>query len=679
MRFGFSISVLSLLQAVLYVLVFSVTELHASPVIIEDQSCINITGDVSYLEDPDGTLTIDDVHSAALTNSFLEADDEITSLNLGYTTSAYWIRFRLASLSGMPQERFLEVAYFGLDKLELYSPDGTMKVSGHEIDPENRLWPHRYFIFPLQLRPQEDQGYYYLKVYSTDSLILPLVLWQPKTFIGHAWLDNVLQGIYFGALISLVIYNLLMYGALQEKTYLYYAAFISSIGVGFFFFNGFGNQLLLPALVRQYSTKSAFALASFFAFLFVMELLGTKQNYPVIHRLVKPVIAVHLLTAIAPFVGISPQFAGVMLSSALVPTVMFALLLAVLSFRKKQPGSRYFLFAWTLFLFSALVTSLNNFAVIPAHQKTMNFLQYTSMFDMLLLTLSISQRVEAERKAKDDALAKAARLKENLISTLQVTGRQLEAKVRSRTKDLEDALLLEQGTFERYRKFDAMMTHDFRTPLAIIANQSQLALKELERGIDNSLHNMAVVRQAAARLNTLYTRMEEKDKDLAQIRYQERVQLDLFSWLREIGDEMSPGSGHTISVDSGSVPVIVEANAFLLRIAVTNLIDNAEKYSPPGSTVSLMLKHDDNYAYIRVGSEGKAIADIHREKIFEKHYRIHSNPDAPGRGIGLFIIRDIVESHQGSIALEATGEYGNIFCISLPLAQEPTGKTSCEA
>lgn len=660
-------------QILFLTLLFLAILAHAIPGLSQgavDPERVNLTSRLSYLEDPDGTLRLDDVRSARWANRFVKAPENLTSLNLGYSTSTYWIRFSLPPVHGGLYRRLLEAAYFGLDRLTLYTPEGEKLESGSRTPLRSRLLPHRYFIFPIEVERGVEQGDYYLRVYSSDTLILPLVLWQSEAFLRHVEFDYLMQGLYFGALVSLVIYNLLMFGALQDKKYLLYAAFIGSIGIAFFFYKGFGNQLTLPVPVIEYSTKVAFAVVSVFAFLFVMELLQTKTNYPQIHQINKLVIAVNVVTVLSPFLGISPQQSGLILSGSLVLTVLLALTLAIRSFLDKQPGSRYFLLAWSFFLLATLITSLNNFGVIPAHHSTINILQYSSVFDMLLLTLSISQRVDAERTEREEAVEEAGILKENLIRSLQVSGQQLEEQVRNRTKDLEDALIMEQETFSRYRKFEAMMTHEFRTPLAIIANQSQLALKELEHGIDNSVENMEVIQQAANRLGLLYSRMEAQDKELTFVRYNQRGSLCLSDWLEQIAKEMARGSSHQIEVRVAQSPVSVVANAFLLRVAVANLIDNAEKYSPPKSLIVLSLTLTPTHALIRVASQGQPIPARYREQIFEKHYRAPAHGNRPGRGLGLFIVKDIAESHRGSVFLEPSETGGNCFCISIPLAAE---------
>ncbi|TCD48602.1 sensor histidine kinase [Chlorobium sp. N1] len=643
-------------------------EARADTIVAAGQNSINITASVSLLEDPDGTLTIDEVRRSAQRGMFRRAPDGITALNLGYTTSTYWIRFSLASKDPAPGDLLLEAAYFGLDELTLYTPGGKELRSGNARPQAERYWPHRYFIFPLKLEPGAAAGDYYLKVYSSDTLILPLVLWHPMAFIEHVEHDFILQGVYFGGVVSLFLYSMLMFGALKDRKYLLYAAFIGSTGAGFFFLNGYANLFESAPLISQYSTKSAFAAASIFATLFVRELLQTRVNYPLIHRILAPVIAVHFLMAIAPLLGIPPQTTGVMLSATLIPTVLLALLVAILSGRDNLPGAQYFLLAWTLFLIAALINSLYNFGLIAVHQDTMSLLQYSSAFDMLLLTISISQRVEADRKAKEDAVEKAAEFKEKMIRTLTASGERLEKEVRRRTQDLEDALMLEKETFDRYRKFDAMVTHEFRTPLAVIASQSQLALKELEHGIDNTSTNMEVIRQAAYRLNMLYTRMEEKDRNLVNHHHSGWEQVELGEWLRETAREMARASHHTIKAETGGEPLRVEAQPFLLRVAVTNLIDNAEKYAPPGSTIALALARNGTQATIRISSSGPAIPEAYREKIFEKHYRMPEQRNLPGRGLGLFIVRDIIETHNGTITHETPGSEGNAFCISIPLA-----------
>jgi two-component system sensor histidine kinase VicK len=102
---------------------------------------------------------------------------------------------------------------------------------------------------------------------------------------------------------------------------------------------------------------------------------------------------------------------------------------------------------------------------------------------------------------------------------------------------------------------------------------------------------------------------------------------------------------------------------------VGNLLDNALKYSAPGSAVDVSLTIVGNEAQIRVADQGVGVPDDERDRIFAPFYRTSRTRDIPGTGLGLHISRRISEQHHGRLWLESSGSAGTSFVLALPLAQ----------
>lgn len=113
-------------------------------------------------------------------------------------------------------------------------------------------------------------------------------------------------------------------------------------------------------------------------------------------------------------------------------------------------------------------------------------------------------------------------------------------------------------------------------------------------------------------------------------------------------------------------PLLVEAQLFTQ--AINNLLSNAIKYSPDGSEVTIEAKHDNGSVRIAVRDHGYGIPEGARERIFEKFYRLERDTasGAVGTGLGLPIVKEIVEKHGGSISVESNSEKGSTFTIHLP-------------
>jgi two-component system sensor histidine kinase KdpD len=129
--------------------------------------------------------------------------------------------------------------------------------------------------------------------------------------------------------------------------------------------------------------------------------------------------------------------------------------------------------------------------------------------------------------------------------------------------------------------------------------------------------------------------------------------------------------GRKIKTELPDTPVSIAADPHLIQIVMTQLLDNAVKYSPPDSPIEIEVEASPTAATIAVRNEGVAIDDDERERIFDKFYRgRQSRRQIEGTGMGLAIARTIVESHGGAIEARNDAQGRIVFEFTLPLAPE---------
>ena len=118
----------------------------------------------------------------------------------------------------------------------------------------------------------------------------------------------------------------------------------------------------------------------------------------------------------------------------------------------------------------------------------------------------------------------------------------------------------------------------------------------------------------------------------------------------------------------------VDADADRLRTAIEHLVDNALRFSPPGSTVLVTVSDNDGHARVIVRDRGVGFAKSQIPQIFKKYGRVRTERtrDTVGVGLGLYVVRLIAEAHGGTVSAKSIGlGQGSTFTLSLPLAEAP--------
>ncbi len=220
--------------------------------------------------------------------------------------------------------------------------------------------------------------------------------------------------------------------------------------------------------------------------------------------------------------------------------------------------------------------------------------------------------------------------------------------------------------------FVSAVSHEFRSPLTAI--QALLERLELERVSDKPMLKRyhQVIRQEVHRLATLvnglldFARLEKGRKEF------HLEPSDLVQLLREaVKSFHNLGHGervHLIETDTNSIVVPVDRTA--VAQCIQNLIDNAIKYSPKDSPVTVCAGRENGEIFLEVNDQGPGIPESDREKIFEQFYRTKNSDiyNVKGVGIGLALVKQIMEKHGGRIAVKSQLGEGSTFRLVFPEA-----------
>lgn len=223
----------------------------------------------------------------------------------------------------------------------------------------------------------------------------------------------------------------------------------------------------------------------------------------------------------------------------------------------------------------------------------------------------------------------------------------------------------------------SIVFHELRRPLATLVSASEMAM-EPNMPDEERTYLLASVHRQALRLNDFLEEILEAARiQSGSLRLNLRA-MDVRSLVADTCAEFDDTcTTHDIRYLPDRRPLPVAADPAKLRMVLSNLMANAIKYSPPGSTVTVKVYRDQSAIVIQVDDEGPGVPEAYRQKIFEEFFRIPGTSER-GFGLGLYIARKLVQAHRGAIWVEGREPRGSRFIVSLPARERRSEKPNVQ-
>src|SRR5438309_3417297 len=231
-----------------------------------------------------------------------------------------------------------------------------------------------------------------------------------------------------------------------------------------------------------------------------------------------------------------------------------------------------------------------------------------------------------------------------------------------------------QRDLERLREDSfALAWHDMRTPLTLVKGHAEILLRRLSSGEGDataSKEAAASIVKHAARLTDLLTTLFDVHCLEAGLLSLSPWPTDLAALTREVAEGVPFTAHHNIKV-SADVNAVGEWDERRMRQVIVNLLSNALKYSPEGSTVTVSVTADSQSATVSVRDEGIGMDGAEMAQVFRRGYRAEAAQRVKGDGLGLYLAHGLVEKHGGRMWAESGGHgQGSTFSFALPLHAE---------
>jgi signal transduction histidine kinase len=267
-----------------------------------------------------------------------------------------------------------------------------------------------------------------------------------------------------------------------------------------------------------------------------------------------------------------------------------------------------------------------------------------------------------------------------LYEQLQHANTRLEERVRQRTRELTQANARLSAQWTRLQRANAFksevlgtVAHDLRNPLSVILGRTEMLTEMVGTAAlspESINAQIGHIRSAANRVTEIVNSLiRDAMADAHDITIRPET-IDMVALVKDLVEANQPLAGRkdqTIDVAAPQTLLSV-CDPDRMREAIDNLLSNAIKYSPPGSRIEVGVAEEDGRTVIRVIDQGPGLAPEDMARLFERFQRLSARPTGgePSTGLGLSIVKRIVDLHNGVVGVQETGPTGSTFTVAIP-------------
>lgn len=372
-----------------------------TPILLEGSGAIAVTSADVFI-DQTAALDIKEVRESDFDSRWER--HEGGTLNLGYTNSAVWLKFKVQGSRVYLEPWLLELAYANLDHIDVWLYSGERLLSTYETGDSlpflTRPVEHRHFLVPI---PDNDGQALtvVLRVASTTSLQIPLALWPRDDFYRTDQKLQLIQGMFFGIMLVMAIYNFFIYLVIRERAYLFYVLFVVMEGSYQGFHQGFTYQNLWPESTWWHSVSGGIAISLTIAFAAfcsteMLELRRIKSRWV---RFFDTVGAIGVGVAACSLI-LDHSWTARAASLLAIVAAVGIMCSGIQRWRDGFRPAKTFTMAWGAFLFGGITFALSKLGLLGHNVVTEYSFQIGATLEVMLLSFALGQRINDEKRDK---------------------------------------------------------------------------------------------------------------------------------------------------------------------------------------------------------------------------------------------------------------------------------------
>lgn len=556
------------------------------------------------------------------------SDEE--SFSFGFSDSTFWFKTQLTNTSDKNLELFVELANPLTDWITFYEikPSGTRVIqTGDRLEFSHRPLIHSNFIFPIEIAPNETVSYIF-KVRDTDEFVLTPLLWNKDTYVTNSQHQTLINGLFYGVMMIMAIYNLIILIITRKRAYFYYVSFVISTGLFIAVQQGYAYQYLWPDALNWngYSDPVMALVATSLGYLFTSEVISLKAQIPKLYRTLIFLIPVHVLLLIS-FLFLPLQVSITVAIAFAVPGALACILAGFYLAIKGDTIARYYSIAWVGMIFGVVVTTLKAFGLVPYNVITANSLPIGFVLEVALLSVALASQISRLEKEKVEAFS--------------------ESKAKS--------------------EFLAKMSHEIRTPMNGVIGMAELLrvtpLSQTQKHYTDVIHSSGSALLSIINDILDYSKIEAGKMVLESIPF--NLQELIENTLALFGAKANEKKVELLYRIHDDVPATLEGDPARLKQILINLTGNALKFTEDGEIIISVEVSNDQESMIlfSVKDSGIGISEEAQRQLFSAFSQADASTARRfgGTGLGLAISKQLSALMHGEIGVKSKLNDGSTF------------------
>lgn len=614
-----------------------------------------------YLEDRGKILSVDDVRRLFDAGRFATAKAGQTEL--GYTQSAYWIRYQVENLDNSASEWHFELWSVPTERADMYIYKGGQldqaQSTGHVFPGLQKR--ASYYDLPLTVTHGESRVVF-LRLESMNHMRAAMGLYTSAALAMRDYNKQGVMGLLFGICFGLLIYNLFLYFSISDASYLFYVIYGSSVLVLLLGENGYIDLYLGAILGKPWHELSfgAMAAAVAAAMVFARSFLKIRDHNPKLDFWIKVLIGLGIGLGILSFSALSTHRLGVfgrLMEIFSVISIASLIWAALGAYQSGYRPARFFLFSWTAVFIAVLIWFAEANGLVPTSLFTRFAIEIGVSLEMLLMSLGLGDRIAAMR--------------EELVTRLGAHNQELEMGIRERTTEINALYERAKEDLHARDEFISIASHELKTPLTSLYLRLQMASRALGSAPGSDVGEDI---QGCEKSTREMSRLVDNLLDVTRIRLG-RLQLHVEeSNLTAIVGEAISHARPMLARDNITLtpslegPLLGRWDTSRISQVFGNLLSNAIKYGE-GKPIEVGVRAQDGCATLMVKDFGQGIPRNLQMNLFSRFTRNEGSSvtNVRGLGLGLYVSRVIVEAHGGTLRLQCEPGLGTVFIVRLPL------------